>query len=174
MTLLQDEAEPRRSEVLSKGGIPLVDGMGVCDADGFEEFTMSDSDSVDFALLADFRYALRRFTRFSEDAARSSGLTPQQHQALLAVRGFGGSTGITVGQLAERLCSKPQSTSELVTRLEKQGWVGRTHSSDDGRQVRIQLTASGEEILADLSHAHRDELRRMSPELARLLERLGS
>lgn len=135
---------------------------------------MSNSESVDFALLADFRYALRRFTHYSQNAARTAGLTPQQHQALLAVRGFGGEAGITVGHLAERMCSKPQSTSELVTRLAKQGWVTRSHSSDDGRQVLIQLTTSGEEILAALSHAHCDELRRMSPELARLLERLGS
>lgn len=134
---------------------------------------MSRQEPVSFEALADFRYALRRFTHFSEEAARGAGLTPQQHQALLAIRGFQEGSGMAVGQLAERLCSKPQSTSELVTRLEKQGWVERVPSPSDGRQVMIRISPSGEAILQELSEAHREELRRLRPELSQLLERLG-
>lgn len=127
----------------------------------------------DYESLAGFRYALRKFLHFSEQAARDAGLSPQQHQALLAIRGYPRGEVVTVGMLAERLCSKPQSTSELVSRLQRQGLVARSPSDLDGRQVVIRLTETGEEVLKALSTAHRQELRRLTPELKELLDSLA-
>ncbi len=131
---------------------------------------MSRVSQKDYEALAGFRYALRKFMRFSEQAARGAGLSPQQHQALLAIRGFPAGDKVTVGALAERLCSKPQSTSELVSRLQKQGFVARDSSDADGRQVVVSLTTTGEEVLRRMAAAHRQELRRLGPELKDLLD----
>lgn len=134
---------------------------------------MSKVSQRDYEALAGFRYALRRFLRFSEQAARGAGLSPQQHQALLAIRGFPKGEQVTVGALAERLCSKPQSTSELISRLQRQGLVARDASDSDGRQVFVRLTTAGEELLGRLSSAHRQELRRLGPELRGLLDSIA-
>src|SRR6478735_10527359 len=94
----------------------------------------------DYERLAAFRYALRRFLRFSEQAAQTAGITPQQHQALLAIKGFPGREHVTVSELAEWLQLRHHSTVELVNRLEAQGLVARTHATDDRRQVNLGLT----------------------------------
>ncbi len=123
----------------------------------------------DYETLARFRYELRRFLRFSEDAAAEAGLTPQQHQALLAIRaGEGGE--MLVGTLAERLLLRPHSTTELVNRLEKLGLVERRQLEDDRRKVCVAVTAHGRGVLGSLSASHRAELRRMRPMLERLIE----
>ncbi|HSH96212.1 MAG TPA: MarR family transcriptional regulator, partial [Roseimicrobium sp.] len=124
--------------------------------------------------LAEFRYALRKFTRFSEEAAQAAGITPQQHQALLAIKGFPGRDSVTVGELAERLCLRHHSVVELVDRLMVENLVSRTPSEEDRRQVMIGLTADGEKTLAKLSATHREQLRRIGPEITRLLERLNA
>ena len=123
----------------------------------------------DYAALAGFRYELRRFLRFSEQAAHDAGLTPQQHQALLAIRAAG-AAGMLIGDLAERLFLKPNSTSELVKRLAEHNLVERRHGSVDGREVRITLTEHAGDILASLSASHRAELRRLRPLLEGLLD----
>src|SRR4051812_37730163 len=119
----------------------------------------------DYERLAAFRYALRRFLRFSERAAQTAGITPQQHQALLAIKGFPGREYVTVSELAEWLQLRHHSTVELVNRLETQGLVARAHATEDRRQVNLGLTDHGEEMLAGLSAAHRAELRQIGPEL---------
>lgn len=124
----------------------------------------------DYELLAEFRYAMRRFLAFSERAAGAAGLTPQQHQALLAVKGFRGRVG--VGELAERLQLRHHSAVGLVDRLEQRGLLARERSTDDARRVLLAVTSRGERILARLSAAHRDELRRLRPHLVGLLEGL--
>ncbi|MCC6484581.1 MAG: MarR family transcriptional regulator [Armatimonadetes bacterium] len=126
----------------------------------------------DYEALADFRYALRRFLRFSEQAARRAGLAPTQHQALLAARGFAGHKCITVGELAERLQIKPNSAVELVDRMEKQGFVRRQTSTEDKRRVQIVVTNEGEKLLESLSEAHKTELAQLAPELRRTLAML--
>jgi DNA-binding MarR family transcriptional regulator len=126
----------------------------------------------DYATLANFRYELRKFARYSESAAGEAGLTPRQHQALLAIRaGPGGS--LTVGALAERLFLKPHSASELVQRMAEQGLVQRQTGADDRRQVSLRLSERGERVLEDLSQSHRAELRRLMPMLQELLAGLG-
>lgn len=126
-----------------------------------------------YETLAAFRFALRRFLRFSEEEAQAAGITPQQHQALLAIKGFPGRDRVTVGELAERLQVRHHSAVGLVDRLVAEKLAVRQVSSADRRQVHISLTARGETMLGKLSAAHRDQLRQIGAELSQLLERLG-
>src|SRR5215467_9617733 len=123
----------------------------------------------DYRALAAFRHELRRFLRFSEDAARRVGLEPQQHQLLLAVRGMPADSAATVGALAERLQLRHHSTVELVDRSEARGLVRRAPHPGGRRQVIVALTAAGAGLLRRLSLAHRTELRTVAPRLAAAL-----
>lgn len=129
---------------------------------------------VQFENLAAFRYALRQFVRFSEEAAKQAGVTPQQHQALLAIKGFPGRDTVTVGELAERLQLRHHSTVELLDRLADLKLVAREPSAADRRQVWVRLTKRGDQILDRLSSAHEEQLRRIGPSLSALLKRLGT
>ena len=108
--------------------------------------------------LSEFRYQLRRFLRFSENAAHAEGLTPQQHQLLLHVKGYPGRDWATVGELAERLQMQPHSALALLARCESLGLVVR-ESSQDRRQVLVSLSPEGEARLMRLSVLHQRELR---------------
>jgi DNA-binding MarR family transcriptional regulator len=119
----------------------------------------------DFEALARFRFGIRRYLRFSEETVRSHGLTPQQYQLLLALKGFPGRDWATVRELAERLQLRHHSVVELVNRAQAQGLVGRAPHPDDARAVQVVLTEDGEQILGRLSALHRDELRRMNSTL---------
>ncbi len=133
--------------------------------------------ATDYELLADFRYALRRFAAFSENAAAGLDLMPQQHQALLAIKGTRKSTpgrrGLYVGEIAERLLIRPHTAAELVGRLARLDLVSREGDPEDGRRVEVVLTAKAERMLEDLSASHLEELRAMRPLLTRLLTRIG-
>jgi DNA-binding MarR family transcriptional regulator len=120
----------------------------------------------DFEALARFRFGIRRYLRFSEETVRRNGLTPQQYQLLLALKGFPGREWATVGELAERLQLRHHSMGELVNRAQAQGLVRRAPDPDDARVVRVELTAQGDDVLGRLSALHRDELGRMSDVLA--------
>jgi DNA-binding MarR family transcriptional regulator len=124
-------------------------------------------DSADFERLAEFRYVLRRFLAFSEEAAGEAGLTAQQHQALLAIRGWRGE--MTIGVLAERLALKPHSAVGLTDRLAAKGLIRRCAAASDRRRVLIELTDEAETILRRLTATHRDELTRLAPLLRDLL-----
>ncbi|HUE63153.1 MAG TPA: MarR family transcriptional regulator [Rhizomicrobium sp.] len=126
---------------------------------------------TDYRNLAEFRYLLRQFLAFSEDAARRASLSPQQHQALLAIKGSGGR--LTVGELAVRLAIKPNSAVGLADRLVESELVLRQTGSKDRRKVELTLTAIASRKLADLSQSHRTELRRLTPMLAPLLKNWG-
>lgn len=123
---------------------------------------------ADYRLLAEFRYQLRVFLTCSAEHARHAGLTPAQHQMLLAVRAFGGAHP-AIGELAARLALKHHSTVELVDRLEQRGLVQRSRADEDRRFSHVRLTAQGTRVLKKLSLAHREELGRLGPELARSL-----
>lgn len=120
-------------------------------------------DSAEYARLLGFRDGLRRFLRWSETQAKAAGLTPAQHQLLLAVRGHDGHP--TIGDLADHLLLRHHSAVELVDRAEKAGLVRRVADGDDHRIVRVHLTGSGARRLATLSAAHLEELRRLAPEV---------
>ncbi len=126
-----------------------------------------------YETLAAFRHALRKFMHFSETAAQAAGVTPQQHQALLAIKGFPGRDRITVGELAERLQLRHHSTVGLIDRLVMDKLVARVPSPADRRQVFIRLTSGGEKTLEKLSTLHRKQLQHIGPELSRLLEQLN-
>lgn len=126
----------------------------------------------DYQALALFRGALRRFLNFSGEAAVAAGLEPQQYQALLALRGAADKDAITVGELAEELQIRPHSAVGLVTRLERQELVARQRGSADRRQVFVRLTPRGQDLLAGLAAAHKDELRKAIPALRTLIEQL--
>ncbi len=118
---------------------------------------------ADYRALGHFRYHIRRFLHFSEVAARTEGLEPQQHQALLAIRASADEGGPTIGTIAEHLLIRHHSAVGLINRLEERGMVERVRGQDDRRQVRIRLTPEGEEKLRRLSAAHRGELRNSGP-----------
>jgi DNA-binding MarR family transcriptional regulator len=113
----------------------------------------------DFRALAAFRAGLRQFLRFSEDAARAVGLTPQQHQLLVAVRGHAGPEPPTIGEIADALQIKHHSTVGMIDRMVEAGYIQRTPSTVDSRRVHIVITPAGEGVLHLLADAHRQEHR---------------
>lgn len=125
---------------------------------------------IDFEALAAFRYEIRRYLRFGQNAARRAGIDAQQYQALLAVKGLPRNENPTVGALAEQMQTEHHSAVELSRRLEKNGWLRRSRSDADRREVRLRLTPRGEKLLAKLSLSHRDELRTAEPKLIRALQ----
>jgi DNA-binding MarR family transcriptional regulator len=125
----------------------------------------------DYETLAAFRFELRRFLQFSEDAAKSLGLTPQQHQALLAIRAAPGRE-MSIGVLAEQLFIQPHSASELADRLEALNLLVREAAEHDRRRVRLRLTPAAEDRLARMTAAHRGEVVRMRETLTAILARL--
>jgi DNA-binding MarR family transcriptional regulator len=127
---------------------------------------------AEYRVLARFRFALRVFLRFSEDAARAAGLTPNQHQLLLAVRGFPGGQP-TVSDLAEWLQLRHNSTVELIDRAVDADLLVRQVDQRDRRRQRLALTTAGEAVLSSLSLAHGQELRKFREEMAEVLLELG-
>jgi DNA-binding MarR family transcriptional regulator len=126
-----------------------------------------------YETLAAFRFALRQFLRFSEDAAHDAGLTPQQHQALLAIKGYPGRDYVSISELAERLQIAHHSTVGLVDRLELEKLIVRKPAAEDRRRVWVTLSKRGEEILGLLTAAHREQLRRIGPDFAGMLQHLA-
>jgi DNA-binding MarR family transcriptional regulator len=120
--------------------------------------------------LAAWRYALRHFLNFSQDAARQADLTPQQHQALLAIKGFPGRDYASIAELAERLQLRHHSVVGLVDRLVSRRLLRRTPSTTDRRRVELRLTPQGEKVIEQLSASHLQELRQLGPELQRLVD----
>ncbi len=127
----------------------------------------------DYEALAAFRYAMRKFLNFSKCALASEvGLTAPQYEALLAVKAFGGTPGLTITDLSERLQIKHHSTVSLVDRLEALHFVRRQTATRDRRQVFVRLTVEGARVLAEVAILHRDEMRLRSPEMIEALQRL--
>lgn len=120
--------------------------------------------------LAEFRFRIRQFLHFSEEAARSWKIEPQQHQLLLAIKGLPEGTRPTVSALSHRLCLRHHSTVELVDRLVEQGAVSRRQNVEDRREVFIELTPHGEELLHQLSAILWQELRVTGPALVESLQ----
>jgi DNA-binding MarR family transcriptional regulator len=117
----------------------------------------------DYESLAELRYQIRRFVRFSERIARAAGLEPHQHQLMLALKGLPPQVRPRVRELAERLQIQHHSTVELVNRLAAGGYVNRERGGEDRREVLLSLTPKGEKVLKELSLHHRAELRTQGP-----------
>jgi DNA-binding MarR family transcriptional regulator len=128
---------------------------------------------VEYRALARFRRSLRRFLTVSEQAARRAGLTPSQHQLMLAIKGHEGAADPSIGEMALALGLRHNSMAELVERAQASDLIRRYTDPDDGRRHLVVLTEKGEEKLASLSTTHRDELRRFRVEIAEHLSRLG-
>jgi DNA-binding MarR family transcriptional regulator len=119
----------------------------------------------DYRALAELRYQIRCFLAFSERAARTHGIEPQQHQLLLALKGLPDGRRPTIGTLAERLCVEHHTVVTLTDRLERTGLVVRERSAHDRREVLLRISARGEDILSRLSALHRVQLRNVAPAL---------
>jgi DNA-binding MarR family transcriptional regulator len=124
---------------------------------------MSTPTDADYRRLLAFRTGLRRFVRWSEEQATNAGVTPAQHQLLLAIRGHDGSEGPTIGDVADSLLLRHNSAVGLVDRAERAGLVDRVTDRDDHRVVRLQLTAFGRRKIDALSASHLAELERLAP-----------
>jgi DNA-binding MarR family transcriptional regulator len=129
-------------------------------------------NSKDYQALAEFRYQIRTFLAFSEEAARENGLNGQQHQLLLAIKGLPPDVAPTIGVLAERMKLRHHTTVELVDRLCDRGYIKRESGKTDRRQVHPRITASGERLLRRLTSIHRKELRSSGPVLLATLRKL--
>src|SRR5689334_22154576 len=128
--------------------------------------------NVDYQALARFRYQLRLFLAFREEGAQKAGLTPQQHQALLGIKGFSGLGPASIGDLARFLLIKHHTAVELVNRMTKLGLLSRAVDAEDGRRVLVQLTAKGERKLQALSRTHIEELQSVNRALGKFLRTL--
>ena len=126
----------------------------------------------DYAALGAFRYAMRKFLRFSKEVLGGAKMTPEQYEALLAVKTLSGSTGITVGDLSERLQVKHHTAVSLIDKLVVRKLVARQRASGDRRCVNIKLTKLGSSVLARLASIHRREIRHRSLEMIDALRRL--
>lgn len=132
----------------------------------------NDLTDADYEALSNLRYTLRRFMDFSASAAQEEGLPAQQHQALLAIRGYRGEDAMTIGILAERLLIAPHSATELVGRLVAAGYVLRQTDPADKRRQTLELTKKADDILKRLTAIHLTEIRDMAPRLIDILQGL--
>ena len=132
----------------------------------------SDISAADYRRLAEFRFRIRQFLHFAEEAARAHGMEPQQHQLLLAIKGLPEGARPTVTTISDRLCLRHHSTVELIDRLEKQGSVARQHGKEDRREVLLHLTPRGEEQLRRLTVSIWPQLQVEGVALAGSLEKL--
>jgi DNA-binding MarR family transcriptional regulator len=128
-------------------------------------------DASEYRQLAAFRFALRRFLRFSEAAAEKMGLTAQHYQAMLALCASPEGR-LTINDVAQQLLIRHNSAVGLVDRLAAQGLAAREPAPEDKRKVYLRLTAKGDRVLARLAEVHREELRRIAPQLREQLQEI--
>jgi DNA-binding MarR family transcriptional regulator len=124
---------------------------------------------AEYRHISEFRYRIRQFLHFSEQAARDNGIDPQQHQLLLAIKGLPEGTRPTITAVSERLGIRHHSAVELVNRAVAHGSVAKHHNADDAREVLLELTPQGEQLLQKLSVLHWQELQNSGPTLAQAL-----
>jgi DNA-binding MarR family transcriptional regulator len=136
------------------------------------EPSRKDLQPAEYRALATFRYQIRRFLHFSEQAAARAGLEARQHQLLLSLKALRYEGTVTIRDLAEHLQRRHHTVVGLVDRLEEHGVVERLRSQEDKREVCVELTTKGEELLRQLSLDHRAELQAAGPALVRALNAL--
>jgi len=134
---------------------------------------MKKLELSDYQALAEFRFQIRKFLHFSDQAVQSAGLERGQYQLMLAIKGIPDGVRPRIRELATRLQIQHHSAVELINRLEARGYVRRERAQDDKREVLLALTTKGERILMKLAMHHREELRTAAPSLAAALRRLA-
>jgi DNA-binding MarR family transcriptional regulator len=130
------------------------------------------SPQPNYKLMAEFRYQIRRFLRFSEETARAGGLEPQQYQLMLSLKGMPADVRPRVGEIAERLQIQHHSTVELVDRLARRGLIKRRRSDSDRREVFLELSARGDKLLEEMALRHWAEYRELAPDLVVSLKKV--
>jgi DNA-binding MarR family transcriptional regulator len=125
-----------------------------------------------YQALAEFRYQIRKFLHFSEQAVKQAGLERGQYQLMLAIKGMPAGVRPRVREMANRMQIRHHSTVELLNRLEARGYVRRERAQNDRREVLLALTPKGERILGELALHHHEELRTAAPTLVAALRRL--
>ena len=131
-------------------------------------------DDADYRRLLEFRTGIRKFLSWSEAQATAVGVTPAQHQLMLAIRGHAGADDPTIGDIADSLVLRHHSAVGLVDRAVEAGLVVRHHDPHDSRVVRLRLSALGNRRIRQLSRAHLEELRRQAPRMSSLWADLES
>jgi len=126
----------------------------------------------DYQDLAEFRFQIRKFLHFSEQAVQAAGLERGQYQLMLAIKGMPDGVRPRIRELANRMHIQHHSAVELINRLEAGGYVRRERAQDDRREVLLALTPKGERVLGELALHHHDELRSAAPSLVAALRRL--
>lgn len=125
-----------------------------------------------YKVLAEFRYQIRRFLRFSEDTARAGGLEPQQYQLMLALKGMPADVRPRIGEIAARLQIQHHSTVELVDRLARRGLIKRRRGESDHREVLLELSTRGDKLVQEMALRHWAEYREMAPDLVASLKKV--
>jgi DNA-binding MarR family transcriptional regulator len=133
-----------------------------------------DLNDAEYERLLEFRTGLRRFLHWSEQQAASVGISPAQHQLLLAIRGHAGVEAPTISEVAEALLLKHHSAVGLVDRAVEASLVTREYDARDHRVVRLRITPTGARRLRQLSHAHLEQLRRIAPSMRSLWSDLAT
>jgi DNA-binding MarR family transcriptional regulator len=126
----------------------------------------------DYQALAEFRYQIRKFLHFSEQAVQEAGLERGQYQLMLAIKGMPEGVRPRIRELANRMQVQHHSTVELINRLERGGYVKRERAQDDRREVLLALTPKGEKVLGELAAHHHEELLSAAPDLVAALRRV--
>ncbi len=126
----------------------------------------------DYQALAEFRYQIRKFLHFSEQAVQAAGLERGQYQLMLAIKGIPEGVRPRIRELADRMQIQHHSTVELINRLEAGGYVRRERAQEDRREVLLALTAKGERVLGELALHHHEQLQSAAPSLVSALRRL--
>jgi DNA-binding MarR family transcriptional regulator len=131
-------------------------------------------NSPEFENLAAFRYQVRKFLRFSKDILSSEDLTPDQYQALLAIRASSASGKLSIRELAEQLQVRHHSTVGIVDQLVHRAAVIREVSPYDRRKILLSLTDKGIQLVERLAPPHYHELSRLSPQMIQTLQHISS
>src|SRR6266700_2629986 len=177
---LQDSKSksPPSRKVREKGGAP---GGVIYVVSRYNRYRLSRDDTIggmkkltlsDYQALAEFRFQIRRFWRFSERAVREAGLEPGQYQLMLAIKGMPEGVRPRIRELANRMHIQHHSAVELVNRLEAGGFVRRERAQEDRREVLLTLTPKGERVLGELALHHHEAVRSAAPSLVAALRRL--
>jgi DNA-binding MarR family transcriptional regulator len=127
-----------------------------------EEYALPQPTRRDFENALAFRIGLRRFLHWSEQQSRAVGLTPVQHQLLVAIKGHPGDMSPTISEVADYLMLRLHSVVGLVDRAEAAGFVRRCPDGRDGRVVRLELTEEGDRVVNDLTHVHLAEMHKLA------------